>query len=81
MSRGCYPQEVPDIDLRYIEFPFGVKADFGKGRSKSARTFDGLPYDLQSRHYGRLKPVRLLSATSSTAQDIRLKIGKLRETQ
>jgi hypothetical protein len=38
-------QKVPDIDGAYVEFPFDVKAEFGKGRVKVRATFDGEPYD------------------------------------
>lgn len=36
---------VPDMDGAYIEFPYDVKAEFGKGRVKVHATFDGEPYD------------------------------------
>jgi len=38
-------QKVPDIDGAYIEFPYDVKVEFGKGRVKVHTTFDGEPYD------------------------------------
>jgi hypothetical protein len=38
-------QKVPDIDGAYIEFPYDVKAEFGKGRVKVHATFAGEPYD------------------------------------
>jgi hypothetical protein len=38
-------QKVPDIDGAYIEFPFNVRTEFGKGRVKVHATFDGEPYD------------------------------------
>lgn len=38
-------QKVPDIDGAYIEFPYDVKAEFGKGRVKVHATFDGETYD------------------------------------
>jgi len=38
-------QKVPDIDGAYIEFPFDVRTEFGKGRVKVHATFDGEPYD------------------------------------
>ncbi len=37
--------KVPDIDGAYIEFPFDVKKEFGKGRVKVHVTFDHEPYD------------------------------------
>ena len=38
-------QKVPDIDGSYIEIPFDVKKEFGKGRVKVHAEFDGVPYD------------------------------------
>lgn len=38
-------QKVPDIDGAYIEIPFDVKMEFGKGRVKVHAEFDGVPYD------------------------------------
>jgi len=36
--------KVPDMDSAYIEIPFDVKAEFGKGRVPVHATFDGEPY-------------------------------------
>lgn len=33
-------KKVPDIDGAYIEIPFDVKLEFGKGRVPVAATFD-----------------------------------------
>ncbi len=38
-------KKVPDIDGAYVEIPFDVKAEFGKGRVKVYATFDGEHYD------------------------------------
>ncbi len=38
-------RKVPDIDGAYIEFPYDVRALFGKGRVRVHATFDGAPYD------------------------------------
>ncbi len=38
-------QKVPGIDGAYVEFPYDVKEEFGKGRVKVRATFDGEPYD------------------------------------
>lgn len=38
-------KKVPDIDGAYIEIPFDVKQEFGKGRVKVHATFDGFGYD------------------------------------
>lgn len=38
-------KKVPDIDGAYIEFPYDVRTEFGKGRVKVSATFDGVPYE------------------------------------
>lgn len=38
-------KKVPDIDGAYIEFPYDVRKEFGKGRVKVHAVFDGVPYD------------------------------------
>ncbi len=37
--------KVPDIDGAYVEFPYDVREEFGRGRVKVRATFDGVPYD------------------------------------
>mgnify|MGYP005765787667 FL=1 len=38
-------KKVPDIDGAYIEFPYDVREEFGKGRVRVHAEFDGVPYD------------------------------------
>ncbi|MCI8283848.1 MAG: DUF1905 domain-containing protein [Firmicutes bacterium] len=38
-------KKVPDIDGAYIEFPYDVKSEFGKGRVKVRAFFDGVEYN------------------------------------
>ena len=38
-------KKVPDIDGAYVEFPYDVREEFGKGRVKVHATFDGEPYE------------------------------------
>ena len=38
-------QKVPDLDGAYVEFPYDVRQEFGRGRVKVHATFDGIPYD------------------------------------
>jgi hypothetical protein len=38
-------KKVPDIDGAYIDIPFDVRAEFGKGRVKVKVFFDGIEYD------------------------------------
>jgi len=37
-------KKVPDIDGAYIEFPYDIKKEFGKGRVKVCAKFDGELY-------------------------------------
>lgn len=63
-------QKVPDIDGAYVEIPFDVKAEFGKGRVPVHATFDGEPYDGSVVRMGT--PGHILGLR----KDIRAKIGK-----
>jgi hypothetical protein len=63
-------KKVPDIDGAYIEIPFDVKAEFGKGRVPVSATFDGEPYDGSLVRMGT--PCHILGLR----KDIRAKIGK-----
>lgn len=37
-------KKVPDMDGAYVEIPFNVKVEFGRGRVPVFATFDGEPY-------------------------------------
>lgn len=63
-------QKVPDIDGAYIEFPYDVKQEFGKGRVKVHATFDGEPYD------GSLVKMKTPCHIIGVRKDIRAKINK-----
>jgi hypothetical protein len=63
-------RKVPDIDGAYVEVPFDVKAEFGKGRVLVHTTFDGEPYDGQVVRMGT--PCHIIGLR----KDIRGKIGK-----
>lgn len=63
-------QKVPDIDGAYVEIPFDVKAEFGKGRVKVHATFDGVGYDGSIVRMGT--PGHILGVR----KDIRTRIGK-----
>lgn len=62
--------KVPDIDGAYVEFPYDVKAEFGKGRVKVHATFDGFPYD------GSLVRMGTPGHIIGVRKEIRQKIGK-----
>lgn len=63
-------RKVPDIDGAYIEFPYDVRAEFGKGRVKVHATFDGEPYE------GSLVRMKTPGHIIGLRQNIRKKIGK-----
>lgn len=62
--------KVPDIDGAYVEIPFDVKTEFGKGRVPVHATFDGEPYD------GSLVRMGTPGHILGMRKDIRAKIGK-----
>ena len=61
---------VEGMDAAYIEFPFDVRQEFGKGRVKVHVTFDGEPYD------GLLCRMGTPCHIVGVRKDIRAKIGK-----
>ncbi len=63
-------QKVPDMDGAYVEFPYDVKEEFGKGRVKVHATFDGVPYD------GSLVRMGTPCHIIGVLKDIRKQIGK-----
>lgn len=63
-------KKVPDLDGAYIEIPFDVKAEFGKGRVPVSATFDGEPYD------GSLVRMKTPCHILGVRKEIRAKIGK-----
>jgi len=63
-------KKVPDIDGAYIEIPFDVKAEFGKGRVPVIATFDGEVYE------GSLVRMKTPCHIIGIRKDIRAKIGK-----
>lgn len=62
--------KVQDMDGAYVEIPFDVKAEFGKGRVPVSATFDGEPYNGSLVRMGT--PCHILGIR----KDIRAKIGK-----
>lgn len=63
-------KKVPDIDGAYIEFPYNVKEEFGKGRVKVHATFDGEAYD------GSLVRMKTVNHIIGIRKDIRKKENK-----
>lgn len=62
--------KVPDIDGAYVEIPFDVQAEFGKGRVPVTATFDGVVYE------GSLVRMGIPCHILGIRKDIRAKIGK-----
>ena len=63
-------QKVEGIDGAYVEIPFDVKAEFGKGRVPVEATFDGVAYQ------GSLVRMGTPGHILGLRKDIRAKIGK-----
>ena len=63
-------RKVPDIDGAYVEIPFDVREEFGKGRVKVHATFDGVGYD------GSLVRMGTPCHIQGLRKDIRARIGK-----
>lgn len=63
-------RKVPDIDGAYVEFPYDVREEFGRGRVKVHAEFDGEPYD------GSLVRMGTPGHILGIRKEIRAKIGK-----
>mgnify|MGYP002799780164 FL=1 len=63
-------RRVDDMDAAYVEFPFDVRKEFGKGRVKVHALFDGDPYE------GSLVRMKTPCHIIGVRKDIRAKIGK-----
>lgn len=63
-------KKVPDINGAYIEIPFDVKKEFGKGRVAVCVTFDGEEYN------GQAVKMKTPCHVVGIRKDIWAKIGK-----
>ena len=63
-------QKVDGIDGAYVEIPFDVKAEFGRGRVPVRATFDGVAYE------GSLVRMGTPGHILGLRKDIRSAIGK-----
>jgi len=63
-------KKVPDIDGAYVEIPFDVRAEFGKGRVPVIATFDGVEY------VGSLVRMKTPCHIIGIRKEIRTKINK-----
>ncbi|WP_040196897.1 DUF1905 domain-containing protein [Candidatus Soleaferrea massiliensis] len=62
--------KVPEIDGAYVEFPYDVREEFGKGRVRVSATFDGVSYE------GSLVRMKTKLHILGLRKDIREQIGK-----
>ena len=69
-------QKVPDQDAAYIEFPYDIRTEFGRGRVKVHVTFDGVPYDGSIVNMGVKNSDGSVCYIIGLRKDIRAKIGK-----
>jgi hypothetical protein len=69
-------KKVPDMDGAYVEFPFDLVNEFGKGRVKVAATFDGEPYSGSIVNMGVKNSDGSICYIIGIRKDIRKKIGK-----
>jgi hypothetical protein len=68
--------KVPDQDGAYVEFPYDVKSEFGKGRVKVSATFDCEPYDGSIVNMGVKNADGSVCYIIGVRKDIRAKTGK-----
>ncbi len=66
-------KKVPGIDGAYVEIPFDVKAEFGKGRVPVHATFDGVAYDGSLVRMGT--PCHIIGVRKDIRAQIAKKIG------
>jgi hypothetical protein len=64
------------MDAAYVEFPYNVRNEFGKGRVKVHATFDGEPYNGSIVNMGIKKDDGSICYIIGLRKDIRSKIGK-----
>ncbi|MCL2069836.1 MAG: DUF1905 domain-containing protein [Treponema sp.] len=69
-------KKVPGIDGAYIEFPYDIKKEFGKGRVKVHAKFDDEPYDGSIVNMGVKNNNGTICYIIGIRKDIRQKINK-----
>ena len=69
-------KKVPGIDGAYVEFPYDLKEEFGKGRVKVHAKFDGEPYDGSIVNMGVKNDDGSICYIIGIRREIRQKIGK-----
>lgn len=69
-------RKVDGIDGAYVEFPYDIKKEFGKGRMKVHAAFDGEPYDGSIVNMGVRNADGSVCYIIGLRKEIRAKIGK-----
>lgn len=67
---------VPEKGGAYVEFPYDIKKEFGKGRLKVRAAFDGEPYEGSVVNMGVKRADGSICYIIGVRKDIRAKIGK-----
>ena len=67
---------IPEKGGAYIEFPYDIREEFGKGRVKVHVTFDGIPYDGSIVNMGVKNPDGSICYISGMLKAIREQLGK-----
>lgn len=69
-------QKVPEIDGAYVEFPYDIRKEFGRGRVKVRAWFDGAAYDGSIVNMGVKNENGTVRYIIGIRKDIRARIGK-----
>lgn len=67
---------IPQKGGAYIEFPYDIRQEFGKGRVKVHVTFDGIPYDGSIVNMGVKNPDGSIFYIIGMLKSIRERLGK-----
>ena len=69
-------KKVPDMDGAYVEVPFNIRKEYGKGRVKVAATFDDVVYNGSIVNMGAKNVDGSICYIIGITKDIRVKIDK-----
>ena len=69
-------KKVPDLDGAYIEVPFDIRQEFGKGRVKVTAVFDDVRYDGSIVNMGVRNPDGAIVYIIGITKAVRSKTGK-----
>lgn len=67
---------VPQRGGAYIEFPYDIRKEFGRGRVKVRATFDGIPYEGSIVNMGLKNPDGSIRYMIGMLKSIREQLGK-----